>query len=79
MNGGGAEREERVRIPSTTIMEPNVWHEPTNCEIMTGLKLDAEPTLPPRHPKRNFLIRIGQQCNELSQKVVNFLLQKAFK
>ena len=55
MNGGGTEREgdtesetgSRLRAISP---EPDAGLEPTDREIVTWLKSDAQPTAPPRRP-----------------------------
>ena len=60
MNGGGAEREgdtesetgSRLRAISP---EPDAGLELTDREIVTWLKLDAQPTAPPRRPKNIYL------------------------
>ena len=62
MNGGGAEREgdteyetgSRLRAISP---EPDAGLEPTDREIVTWLKSDAQPTAPPRRPYVYFLER----------------------
>ena len=59
MNGGGAEREgdteseagSRLRAISS---EPDAGPELTDREIMTWLKSDAYPTVPPRRPGCGF-------------------------
>ena len=56
MNGGGAEREGDTeseagyRLPAVST-EPDAGLEPTDREIVTWLKSDAQPTAPPRRPK----------------------------
>ena len=60
MNRGGAEREgdtesetgSRLRAISP---EPDAGLELTDSEIVTWLKSDAQPTVPPRRPQFLFL------------------------
>ena len=55
MSGGGAEREERERIPSRFLnvcVELDARLKPMICEIITCAEIESDtlPTEPPRHP-----------------------------
>ena len=55
MNGGGAEREGDTELETGSRLwaispEPDAGLEPTDREIVTWLKSDAQPTAPPRGP-----------------------------
>ena len=59
---GGAEREgdtesETVSRLRAISPEPDAGLELTDCEIVTWLKSDAQPTVPPRRPERLFIFK----------------------
>ena len=59
MNGGGAEREGDTESETGSRLqaispEPDAGLELTDREIVTWLKLDAQPTAPPRRPPKIF-------------------------
>lgn len=70
MNGGGAEREgdtesetgSRLRANSP---EPDAGLELPDREIVTWLKSEAQPTAPPRRPRKKYFLIEIESRNEV--------------
>ena len=65
MNGGGVEREGDTESETGSRLraigpEPDAGLEPTDREIVTWLKSDAQPTAPPRRPKSPMFHQLSQ-------------------